>query len=384
MAEDHPKEYAQETIELASRLIECPSVTPNDASCQKIIRLFLKELGFQCHDYSHEDVTNTWAVWGEGSPVFVLAGHTDVVPPGNLSDWKTQPFTPTIKNNILYGRGAADMKGNLAAMLVAAKHFLNQSSPKQGTLAFLITSDEEGTAQYGTRYVIEQLKKHQQPIDYCIVGEPSSQKKAGDTIRIGRRGSLSCHLTIIGKQGHVAYPELAKNPIHLALPFLDALKNIVWDQGNQHFPQTSFQISNIQAGVGANNVIPATLEVDFNIRFSTESSFDSLKSTIYELLDQHQLTYDINWHESGSPFLTEHGKLIQCAQKSIEDITGMQTICSTSGGTSDGRFIARTEAEIIELGVCNATIHQSNECVSLDDLYLVTQLYMDILSKIYD
>lgn len=370
-----------DTIALAKQLIAQSSITPNDGDCQKIMAAHLKDLGFTLEPMPFGDVSNLWAVFGTEGPLFVFAGHTDVVPPGNSKDWQSDPFVPTERDGFLYGRGAADMKGSLAAMLVATSRYLANHKPA-GRIGFIITSDEEGDAIDGTRAVMKTLKARGEHIDYCIVGEPSSDQRVGDVIKIGRRGSLSGRLRVTGIQGHVAYPHLALNPVHKALPAVTALSAEVWDEGNESFPATTFQISNIHAGTGANNVIPETLHVDFNLRYSTELTAAEIKTRVHDMLDSHALNYAVDWHLSGEPFLTNNGKLLQAVTESIAATTGLNTQQSTAGGTSDGRFIAPAGTEVVELGPCNATIHKVDECVRLDDLDTLTTIYTGVLERI--
>lgn len=371
-----------ETIELAKQLMAIPSITPDDGGCQQLMAARLSELGFKVEFLPFADVSNLWAVWGNTGPLFIFAGHTDVVPAGSSADWESDPFDPQVRDDYLYGRGAADMKGSLAAMLVATAKFLESNTPA-GRIGFLITSDEEGSAINGTRQVVAELQARGEKIDYCLVGEPSSDQATGDVIKTGRRGSLGGKLRVQGIQGHVAYPQLANNPIHSALPALTALTAEIWDQGNAAFPATSLQISNINAGTGANNVIPGSLSAEFNLRYSTELDADTIKRRVHEILDQHGLDYHLDWHLSGEPFLTEGGELIRVVMASIEAITGLPPRTSTAGGTSDGRFIAPTGAEVVELGPCNATIHKINECVKVADLERLTLIYQQILERIF-
>ncbi len=369
------------TLELAKQLIAIPSITPTDGGCQELIGSQLRALGFNVESLPFGDVSNLWAVWGKSGPLCVFAGHTDVVPPGDAADWQSAPFSPEVRAGFLYGRGAADMKGSLAAMLVATRNYLASHQP-QARIGFLITSDEEGTAINGTRKVVEVLQARGEQIDFCIVGEPSSDQLVGDVVKIGRRGSLSGRLRVQGMQGHVAYPHLARNPIHLALPALTELCAETWDNGNDAFPATSLQISNINAGTGANNVIPEALVVDFNLRFSTELDAEGIQHRVHTMLDKHALDYHIDWHLSGVPFLTTGGKLISAVSDSIQAITKLTTVASTAGGTSDGRFIAPTGAEVVELGPCNGTIHKIDECVRVADLELLSVIYQEILERI--
>ena len=369
------------TLDLAKQLIQRPSVTPQDEKCQQIIAERLSTLGFQIEFLNFADVSNLWAVIGDDGPLFVFAGHTDVVPPGPAEEWQYPPFTATEADGFLYGRGAADMKGSLAAMITATERLLANKTIR-GRLGFLITSDEEGIAINGTVKVIEELSARGIKIDYCLVGEPSSTDLLGDTIKIGRRGSLSGRLKVKGIQGHVAYPHLASNPIHNVLPALTALTQRQWDTGNDSFPPTSFQISNVHAGTGANNVIPESMEIDFNLRFSTELDANTIKQQINALLDRENVDYEIDWHLSGEPFLTSSDQLIAAVTQSIEKITGITTALSTAGGTSDGRFIAPTGTEVVELGPCNSTIHKVNERVSIDELEQLSHIYQCVIEQL--
>lgn len=389
----------QQTLDLAEQLIAAESVSPADAGCQTIIADYLRNLGFSIEAMPFGDVDNLWAlhrapaaeVAGAGAsaedsathadePLFVFAGHTDVVPPGPLADWATPPFVPTLKDGMLYGRGAADMKGSLAAMLTATRRFLAGYPQHRGTLGFLITSDEEAAAIHGTREVMATLQQRGTKITWCLVGEPSSQDTLGDVVRSGRRGSLNGHLTVKGIQGHVAYPTEALNPIHAALPALAELVAVTWDNGNEFFPPTSLQISNMHAGTGANNVIPGDLRLLFNFRFSTESDQASLQARTEAILARHGLDYALDWSLSGQPFLTRRGELIPMVQRVIKNRLAIDTQLSTSGGTSDGRFIAPTGTQVVELGPRNATIHKVNECVATADLVALSHLYSDILA----
>jgi len=366
-------------IKLAKDLIARPSVTPEDFGCQEIMAELLLSSGFKNESMVFEDTTNLWSRRGTTEPVFCFAGHTDVVPAGNLELWYTPPFEPTIINGMLHGRGAADMKGSLAAMLVATERFVNDYPDHRGSIAYLITSDEEGPFINGTTRVIDTLEARKEKITYCIVGEPTSSNKVGDVVKNGRRGSISGELIIHGKQGHVAYPEHVKNPIHLAMPALAELSQMHWDHGNQYFPETSFQLSNIESGTGATNVVPGHLVALFNLRFSTELNFQDIINKIDTVLTKHQLNYEIKWTFNGKPFITEPGTLVDSTIKAIKTVTGIDTELSTSGGTSDGRFIAPTGAQVIELGPCNATIHQVNESVSCEDLITLTDIYYHTL-----
>lgn len=370
------------TLDLTLDLIRRPSVTPVDADCQTIMAERLAKIGFQIEKMRFGDVDNLWARRGTDGPLFCFAGHTDVVPTGDLGKWSSAPFLPEIRDGELYGRGTADMKSALAAMVVASERFVAAHPDHHGSIAFLITSDEEGPSINGTVKVIETLEARQEKIKWCLVGEPSSTKQLGDVIKNGRRGSLNGILTVHGKQGHVAYPHLADNPIHRAAPALADLSREVWDQGNAFFPATSFQISNISAGTGANNVIPADLQVVFNFRFSTELTAEQLKARTHAILDAHGLTYSLDWNLSGQPFLTAEGELVAAAQAAIREVVGIETELSTSGGTSDGRFIAPTGAQVLELGVLNATIHQIDERVEVASLEPLTDIYQAILVKL--
>jgi succinyl-diaminopimelate desuccinylase len=371
-------------IDLLKHLISRPSITPNDAGCQELIANRLKKLGFNIEKMRFNQVDNLWARFGTESPLLVFAGHTDVVPPGQLSAWSSDPFTPSERDGFLYGRGAADMKGGLAAMIAAVESFLEQQTTLKGSIAFLITSDEEGPHNTdGTQKVIEKLQQRGEKIDYCIVGEASSDNLLGDQIRVGRRGSLSGKLSVYGKQGHIAYPHLAINPIHAAAPVISELAKVTWDEGNEFFPPTSFQISNIHGGTGAGNVIPGLLELHFNFRFSTASTVETLQQKVLLILEKNKLNFDLQWEPCSYPFLTKKGKFLQKVVESIKEIAGLDPILSTGGGTSDGRFIAPTGAEVIELGPINATAHQTNESINLNDLELLVQLYKKILDKIF-
>lgn len=370
-----------QTLELAKQLININSITPQDNGCQALMVERLRSIGFEIEHLPFGEVENFWALRGQQAPTFIFAGHTDVVPVG--SDWKTDPFTAVVENGMLFGRGAADMKGSLAAMVVATERFVADYPEHQGAIGFLITSDEEGPAIDGTVKVCEYLKDKSQRIDYALVGEPSSSTKLGDVIKNGRRGSLNAKLNIIGKQGHIAYPHLADNPIHQMAPAIDDLCNEVWDKGNDYFPATSFQISNINAGTGATNVIPGNVEILFNFRYSTESTHERLQQRVLEILDRYNFKYQIEWEHSGYPFLTEQGQLVSACADAIREVKGIDTELSTSGGTSDGRFIAPIlDAQVVELGPLNATIHQVNECVSVKDLDDLTNVYYQILKKL--
>lgn len=367
------------TLHLALDLIGRRSVTPEDAGCQEVLIERLSALGFEIHRLRFGEVTNLWARRGTQGPLFCFAGHTDVVPPGPETAWTVPPFEPRIVDGRLYGRGAADMKGAIAAMLTATERFLATEPDPQGGLAFLITSDEEGVAVDGTVKVVEWLKARGEGIDWCLVGEPSSREYLCDEFKVGRRGSLTGNLTVLGQQGHVAYPHLADNPVHRAAPFLAELSSTIWDHGNTHFPPTSLQIANIHAGTGANNVIPGELFVQFNFRFCTESSEESLKARVSALLKKHGLRHRLEWSLSGQPFLTGQGELVQAVRHAVRDTLGLEAQPSTSGGTSDGRFIAPTGAQVVELGPLNATIHKVDEHVAAQDLDALSRVYEHIL-----
>ena len=387
--------HQQATLDLSIALLERPSVTPDDDGCQDILSARLKQAGFDCEfmyfgdkqkSGEHAEVKNLWARRGTADPVICFAGHTDVVPTGDINNWTYPPFTPTIADGYLWARGAADMKTGIAAFTIAAERFVQNHPEHNGSIAFLITSDEEGPSVNGTVKVIETLEARHEKITYCLVGEPSSTDTLGDIIKNGRRGSLGAELTVTGKQGHVAYPHLASNPIHAAMSALAELTNATWDTGNDYFPATSLQISNINSGTGATNVIPETLEAIFNFRFSTETTEDELKAKTHAIFDKHfvnsKANYAINWKLSGQPFLTPEGKLVSACQKAIKKVTHIDTTLSTSGGTSDGRFIAPTGAQVVELGVRNATIHQVDEKVEVDDLGKLAQIYEGILENL--
>lgn len=371
-----------QTLALTEQLISRNSVTPDDKGCQQLLADRLAEYGFVAEHLRFGEVDNLWLRRGTSGPLFTFAGHTDVVPTGPIQNWASDPFQPEIRDGMLYGRGTADMKGSIAAMVTACERFVTNHPQHNGSIAFLITSDEEGPAVGGTVKVIETLESRNEKIDWCLVGEPSSTDRVGDVVKNGRRGSLNGRLTIKGKQGHIAYPHLANNPIHQLTPALAELCAIEWDQGNADFPPTSFQISNINAGTGATNVIPGTADVVFNFRYSTEVTHDELQLRVETILDKHELVYELDWELSGKPFRTASGKLVDAVQSAIADVTGYETSLSTSGGTSDGRFIAPTGAQVIELGPLNATIHQIDECVSVADLDTLSQIYETLLVKL--
>ncbi|GAB3534690.1 succinyl-diaminopimelate desuccinylase [Photobacterium proteolyticum] len=369
-------------IALAKDFISRISVTPEDAGCQDVMIARLEKLGFKIETMVFEDTTNLWARRGTEAPLFVFAGHTDVVPAGPSDLWHTPPFEPTIIDGYLHGRGAADMKGSLACIVVAIERFLADNPDHKGSIALLITSDEEGPFINGTTRVIDTLEARNEKIDMCIVGEPSSTHAVGDVVKNGRRGSITGDVTLKGTQGHVAYPHLADNPVHRAMPALAELAATTWDNGNAYFPPTSFQIANLHAGTGASNVIPGEFHVQFNFRFSTELTADDIKRKVHSVLDAHGLDYDLKWTFSGHPFLTDHGTLLEAVVDAIEEVNHKKPELLTTGGTSDGRFIARTGAQVIELGPCNATIHKVNECVKVADLEKLTDMYQKVLEKV--
>ena len=371
-----------ETLELLKSLVEIPSVTPDDMGCQKLLIDRLSKIGFECETMQFEEVTNLWARRGTSSPVLAFAGHTDVVPTGPVEEWDSDPFKPEIRDGMLYGRGTADMKAGIAAMVTACEQFVETNPDHTGSIAFLITSDEEGPAKNGTVKVIETLEARGEKIDWALVGEPSSTAQLGDVVKNGRRGSLGAVLTVRGIQGHVAYPQLADNPIHKVLPALNQLCSVHWDEGNDFFPATSLQISNIHSGTGVTNVIPGHIEVVFNLRYSTELDHQTIIETSEAIFDQYNLDYEVKWNLSGLPFLTSAGSLVEAAQQSIKQVTGLDTELSTAGGTSDGRFIAPTGAQVLELGPVNASIHQINEHVRVSDLDKLSDVYLGILQKL--
>jgi len=370
------------TLELAKSLISRVSVTPDDNGCQALMINRLEKIGFTIYPLKFGDVDNFWAVHGNNGPIFSFAGHTDVVPAGDDDAWESNPFEPTIKNGMLYGRGAADMKGSLASMVVATENFIEKNPNHNGIIAFLITSDEEGVAINGTAKVMDFLKDNNQKIDFCLVGEPSSTAILGDVIKNGRRGSLNACLRVKGKQGHIAYPQLADNPIHLVTPALNQLCDEQWDNGNDYFPATSFQISNIHSGDKVTNVIPGEVEVMFNFRYSTETTKEELQKRVNDILDSHKLNFFVEWSHSGYPFLTPNGELVSACVDAIEKIKAIKPQLSTSGGTSDGRFISQEGAQVVELGPNNSTIHQVNESVSVQDLEDLTKIYSQVLTNI--
>lgn len=370
------------TLELTQELIRRDSITPRDEGCQELMIERLEALGFTVERLRFGDVDNFWARRGTTSPVLCFAGHTDVVPTGPLERWESHPFEPTVRDGYLFGRGAADMKASLAGFITAIERFIAENPQHPGSITLLITSDEEGVATDGTVRVVDLLEARGETIDYCIVGEPTSTDRLGDTIKNGRRGSISGHLVVKGHQGHIAYPHLAKNPIHLLAPALTDLVNEHWDHGNEFFPPTSWQVSNLNSGTGATNVIPGTADAKFNFRFSTEQTAESLKKRVHEILDSHHLEYEIEWVLSGHPFLTEPGKLTDGISTAVEKITGIRPELSTSGGTSDGRFIKRIARELVEFGPVNATIHKLNECVKVEDVETLSQVYEATLKEL--
>lgn len=368
-------------IELAQQLIKRPSLSPHDEGCQELMIARLQAIGFTVEPMNFGDTQNFWAWRGQGTTL-AFAGHTDVVPTGDAKNWHNPPFEPVIRDGMLFGRGAADMKGSLAAMLVAAERFVAANPDHQGRLAFLITSDEEASAAHGTVKVVEALMARNERLDYCLVGEPSSTERVGDVVKNGRRGSVTANLRIHGVQGHVAYPHLADNPVHRAMPALNELVAIEWDQGNEFFPPTSMQIANVQAGTGSNNVIPGEMFVQFNFRFSTELTDTLIKQRVQELLDRHKLNYSIDWWLSGQPFLTARGALVDAVVNAVEHYAELTPQLLTTGGTSDGRFIAQMGAQVVELGPVNATIHKVNECVHAADLQLLSRMYQRIMEQL--
>jgi succinyl-diaminopimelate desuccinylase len=371
-----------DALELTRALIACPSVTPADAGCQALMTERLAASGFRIETLQFGSVTNLWARRGDVSPVLCFAGHTDVVPTGPLEEWRSDPFTPVVRDGNLYGRGAADMKSGLAAMVTATEQFVAAHPDHRGSIAFLITSDEEGPSVDGTKRVVEALKARGETIDWCIVGEPSSSQTVGDTIKIGRRGSLSGRLTVHGVQGHVAYPQLAENPVHTLAPALAELTARTWDAGDAFFQPTTFQISNLNAGTGAPNVIPGELKARFNLRYSPVQTVETLKKTVEDILARHGVRHTIEWYVSGEPFYTPPGELSQAAVDAISAVTGAAPQLSTGGGTSDGRFIAPLGAQVVELGVTNATIHKVNECVRIEEIGLLHRMYRGVLERL--
>jgi len=370
------------TLALTQELIARNSVTPADEGCQQLMAARLAAIGFRIEHLRYANVDNLWAVRGDAKPLLCFAGHTDVVPTGPLEEWTSNPFKPEIRDGVLYGRGAADMKSGLAAMVTATESFVAENPKHRGAIAFLITSDEEGPSIDGTKRVVETLTERGTGIDWCIVGEPSSEKLTGDMIKIGRRGSLSGRLTVHGVQGHIAYPQLAENPVHTLAPALAELTSRVWDQGNEHFQPTSFQISNLNAGTGAPNVIPGELKARFNLRYSPVQSIAGLQAIVEEILTRHKVRYTLDWYVSGEPFYTQQGKLLAGVKAAVRQLTGAAPVLSTGGGTSDGRFIARMGAEVIELGVPNASIHKVNESVRVADIDALHAIYLQALRNL--
>ena len=366
-------------LELTRQLIARNSVSPEDAGCLELVMARLKPLGFECEVIAMNGVTNLWARRGRAAPLVCFAGHIDVVPTGPLEHWQIDPFTPTVKDGVLHGRGAADMKTSIAAFVVALREFIKAHPDHPGSLAVLFTSDEEGPATDGTVRVVEALAKRGEKLDYCIVGEPTSAKQFGDTIKNGRRGSLSGILTVNGVQGHVAYPHLARNPIHDVAAAIAELSTTEWDRGNEYFPPTTWQVSNFTAGTGVNNVIPGVARVQFNFRFSTASTVESLQTRVHGILDRHGVQYDLEWRYDGRPFLTPNGDLVAAVSHAIREVTGVTTELSTSGGTSDGRFIADICPQVVEFGPSNATIHKVNECVPVAEVEALPKVYQRVL-----
>jgi succinyl-diaminopimelate desuccinylase len=371
-----------DTLQLTEQLISRPSLTPLDEGCLHIIGQRLEKLGFKLEMMRNGEVDNLWARRGNSGKLICFAGHTDVVPTGPVEKWHSPPFTPTIREGLLYGRGAADMKGSLAAFVTSIEKFVATHPRHEGSIALLLTSDEEGIAVDGTVRVVEALQARNEKMDYCIVGEPTAVSKTGDTIKNGRRGSLSGDLTVKGVQGHIAYPHLVKNPIHLASPAIAELAATEWDKGNEYFPATSWQVSNIHGGTGATNVVPGTVDITFNFRFSTASTVEGLKAKVHAILDKHGLEYELNWSLSGKPYLTPRGNLVDAVSDAIKSVTGITTELSTTGGTSDGRFIADICPQVIELGPVNATIHKLNECVAVADLDILSDIYFHTLENL--
>jgi succinyl-diaminopimelate desuccinylase len=369
------------TLELTQDLIARRSVTPADEGCQDVMGERLARVGFHVEKLRYGNVENLWALRGEG-PVLCFAGHTDVVPTGPLEEWRTDPFVPTIRDGILYGRGAADMKSSLAAMVTATEEFVAQHPSHKGAIAYLITSDEEGPSVDGTKRVVETLKERGERIDWCVVGEPSSDKMVGDTIKIGRRGSLSGRLTVHGVQGHIAYPQLAENPVHTLAPALAELTHRVWDEGNEFFQPTTFQVSNLNAGTGAPNVIPGELKARFNLRYGPVQTLEGLKDTVEGILRKHKVKYTLEWYLSGEPFYTPPGVLSSAVTAAVQEATGLTPAMTTGGGTSDGRFIAPMGAQVVELGVVNATIHKVNESVRVEDIDVLHRMYLNVLRNL--
>ena len=367
---------------IVKKLIEKKSVTPNDDGCQEYIKNELSGYGFVHENINLEDVKNIWLRKGSERPLLVFAGHTDVVPPGNINEWKTKPFVPEVKDNILYGRGASDMKSSISAMISAAQKFVKDNPDHKGSIGFLLTSDEEGPAKYGTQKVIEKFKKDDIKIDYCVVGEPTSSEKFGDTIKNGRRGSLTGYLKIIGIQGHIAYPELAKNPIHIAGSLISKLNDYEWDNGNKYFPKTSFQISSVKSDEVASNMIPRSIDIVFNLRFSSELTQDDIKNNFKNIISKFNCEYEIDWNCSAEPFITNEGRLTKVLQEAIKETVNINSNLSTTGGTSDARFISQHAKETVEFGPLNETAHKINENINLQNLTDLEEIYYKVLNKI--
>ena len=367
---------------IVKKLIEKKSVTPNDDGCQEYIKSELSGYGFVHENINLEDVKNIWLRKGSKRPLLVFAGHTDVVPPGNINEWETKPFVPEVKDNILYGRGASDMKSSISAMISAAQKFVKDNPDHKGSIGFLLTSDEEGPAKYGTQKVIEKFKKDDIEIDYCVVGEPTSSEKFGDTIKNGRRGSLTGHLKIIGIQGHIAYPELAKNPIHIAGSLISKLNDYEWDNGNKYFPKTSFQISSVKSDEVASNMIPRSIDIVFNLRFSSELTQDDIKNNFKNIISKFNCEYEIDWNCSAEPFITNEGRLTKVLQEAIKETVNINSNLSTTGGTSDARFISQHAKETVEFGPLNKTAHKINENINLQNLTDLEKIYYKVLNKI--
>ena len=370
------------TLDLAKALIKKASITPKDMGCQELMISCIKTLGFNVELMNYGNVQNFYARKGNTAPLIVFAGHTDVVPPGPIDQWKFDPFSPSEEEGLLYGRGSADMKSSLAAFIVAIQEFTNEYPNHNGSIGLLITADEEGIATDGTVKVVEALKARNEKIDYCVVGEPTSSMRFGDTVKNGRRGSLSAKLIVKGIQGHIAYPELIRNPIHEVAPVIDALVNTVWDEGNEYFPKTSWQISNINGGTGATNVVPGEVEILFNFRYSTSNTADTLKKRVESILEKHSLDYEISWNHSGNPYLTEKGMLVDKISDAIESVVSIKPSISTTGGTSDGRFISTVCDQVVEFGPINASIHKINEHVNIGDIELLKDIYKKTLKNI--
>ncbi len=371
-----------QTLDLTQDLLRRPSITPADEGCQAVMAARLSAAGFTVESLRFGAVDNLWALRGGGAPVFCFAGHTDVVPTGPASEWHADPFEPSIRDGVLYARGAADMKSGLAAMVTAAEEFTQAHPKHKGSIAFLITSDEEGPSVDGTKRVVQLLRERGQRIDWCLVGEPSSERVLGDTVKVGRRGSLSGRLTVHGVQGHIAYPQLAENPVHTLAPALAELVSRSWDQGTEHFQPTSFQVSNLAAGTGAPNVIPGELKARFNLRYCPLQTLEGLKSTVEEILKRHGVRYSLEWYVSGEPFYTAPGKLSQAVSEAVESVSGLKPKLTTGGGTSDGRFIAPLGAEVVELGVISESIHKVNECVRVADIDRLHRMYVRVLANL--